>query len=283
MLINRLFILFILISGTICSQNAKDHYKDFKIISDMMDSTKKITSIRYKMKSIERIETGYNTAHTQIKLQINPRKSYLLNTDNKIEILYNSVESTTKCAVKPHSFPYITLNLDPRGNLIRKNQHFTLLELGFEFTVRTIAIALSKEKDQIFKHLTQVGKVEKNNMHCIMLVYENSNFSYYDYVVQPKETVTSISTKFIVNDYMIRTKNKLYNEYGYLKVGSVIKIPSFYCKKGVFYIDEKTMLPISVSIYDEVGLFECYDYFDVELNKAIPANEFKKNFKSYNF
>ena len=282
-MINRLFILFILISSTICSQNTKEHYKDFKIISDMMDSTKKVTSIRYKMRSIERIETGYNKANTQIKLQVSPRKSYLLNTDNKIEILYNSVESTTKCVVKPHSFPYITLNLDPRGNLIRKNQHFTLLELGFEFTVRTIAIALSKEKDQIYKHLTQVGKVEKNNMNCIMLVYENLNFSYHDYVVQPKETVTSISMKFIVNDYMIRTKNNLYNEYGYLKVGSVIKIPSFYCKKGVFYIDEKTMLPISVSIYDEVGLFESYDYFDVELNTVIPANEFKKSFKGYNF
>jgi outer membrane lipoprotein-sorting protein len=270
----RFFILFVLIAGTLCSQILKD----YKIISDMIDSEKKITSIRYKMKSMERIETGYNKASTQIKLQIYPRKSYLLNTENKIEILYNSTESTTKCLVKPHTFPYVSLNLDPRGNLIRKN-----LELGFDFTVKTIAIALSKEKEQIIKHLTLAGKVEKNNMHCIMLIYENLNFTYHDYVVQPKETVTSIANKLIVNDYMVRTKNKLYNDYGYLKVGSIIKIPSFYCKKGVFYIDEKTMLPISVSIFDEVGLFESYDYYEVELNKQIPDNEFKKDFKGYKF
>lgn len=279
----RLFILFVLLAGNLCSQISKEHLKDFKIISDMMDSAKKITSIRYKMKSMERIESGYNRASTQIKLQINPRKSYLLNTENKIEILYNSTESVTKCLVKPHTFPYVSLNLDPRGNLVRKNQHFTVLELGFDFTVRTIAVALSKEKEQIIKHLTLVGKVEKNNMRCIMLIYENLNFAYLDYVVQPKETVSSIAAKFVVNDYMVRTKNKLYNDYGYLKVGSIIKIPSFYCKKGVFYIDEKTMLPISVSIFDEVGLFESYDYFEVELNKHIPDNEFKKDFKGYKF
>ena len=279
----RFFILSILISGNICSQISKEHLKDFKIISDMMDSAKKITSIRYKMKSMERIENGYNKASTQIKLQISPRKSYLLNTENKIEILYNSTESSSKCIVKPHSFPYLALNLDPRGNLIRKNQHFTVLELGFDFTVKTIAVALSKEKEQIINHLTLVGKVDKNNMHCIMLIYENLNFGYHDYVVQQKETVTSIASKFVVNDYMVRTKNNLYNEYGYLKTGTIIKIPTFYCKKGVFFIEEKTMLPISVSIYDEIGLFESYDYYDVELNKPIPANEFHKDFKGYKF
>ena len=279
----RFFILFVLFAGNLSAQISKEHLKDFKIISDMMDSAKKITSVRYKMKSMERIENGWNKASTQVKLQINPRKSYLLNTENKIEILYNATESTSKCLVKPHTFPYVSLNLDPRGNLIRKNQHFTVLELGFDFTVRTIAVALSKEKEQIIKHLTLVGKVEKNNMHCMMLIYENLNFTYHDYVVQPKETVTTIANKLIVNDYMVRTKNKLYNEYGYLKVGSVIKIPTFYCKKGVFYIDEKTMLPVSVSIFDEVGLFESYDYYDVELNKHIPDNEFQKDFKGYKF
>ena len=72
----RFFILLILISGNICSQISKEHLKGFKIIADMLDSAKKITSIRYKMKSMERLETGYNKASTQIKLQINPRKSY---------------------------------------------------------------------------------------------------------------------------------------------------------------------------------------------------------------
>ncbi|MBL7934207.1 MAG: DUF1571 domain-containing protein [Bacteroidia bacterium] len=256
---------------------------DFKIITDMMDSVKKINHLRFNMKSIERVETGLSLASTKVKLQTHPRKSYLLNPEKKLEVLYNEGENNNKALIKPHVFPYFTISLDPRHNLMRKNQHFTILELGFDFTVRTIAVALSKERENISKHLSYLGKVEKNKMMCYLLVYENQTFSYYDYKVQQKETVSSIASKFTVNDYMLRCKNKLYDDYGYLKEGSTIKIPTFYCKKAAFYVDEKTMLPISISIYDEIGLFESYDFYDIELNKPIPAEEFNRNYKGYGF
>lgn len=293
------FVILIMISVNAFSQHSKkyvkrhladspkevshEHFKDFKLITDMLDSAKKVTSLRYNMKSIERIESGYATASTIVKLQCHPRKSYFVNTQNKLEVLYNEGELGGKALVKPHVFPYFTMSLDPRGNLMRKNQHFTILDIGFDFAARTIAVALSKEKDQIAKHLTYVGKVEKNKMNCHLLIYENLDFSYRDYIVQNKETVSSIAGKLTVNDYMVRCKNKLYDDYGYLKEGSMIKIPTFYCKKAVFYVDEKTMLPISVSIYDESGLFESYDFYNLEINKPIPAAEFKRDYKGYGF
>ncbi len=294
-----LFIILMIVSINAFSQHSKkyvkrhlaehpkevshEHFKDFKLITDMLDSAKKVSYLRYNMKSIERIESGYATASTTVKLQCHPRKSYFVNTLNKLEVLYNEGEINNKALVKPHVFPYFTMSLDPLGNLMRKNQHFTILDIGFDFAARTIAVALSKEKDQIAKHLTYVGKVEKNKMNCHLLVYENVDFSYRDYVVQHKETVSSIAGKLTVNDYMLRCKNKLYDDYGYLKEGSTIKVPTFYCKKAVFYVDEKTMLPISVSIYDEISLFESYDFFNLEVNKPIPASEFKKDFKGYGF
>ncbi len=267
-------------------ENTKDvsheHFKDFKLIMDMLDSAKKVNFLRYEMRSVERIETGYSASTTKVKLQMHPRKSYLVNIDNKMEVLYNS-ELNNKAMVKPHVFPYFTVTLEPRGNIMRKNQHFTIMDIGFDFTAKTIAIALSKEKDQIAKHLTYLGKAEKNKMNCYLLVYENTEFTYHNYTVLHKETLSGIAGKLTVNDYMLRTKNKLYDEYDYLKEGSVIKVPSFYCKKAIFYIDEKTMLPVSISIYDEVGLFESYDYFNLEVNKPIPDIEFQKNYKGYGF
>lgn len=276
-------LILFLYSFTLFPQYSREQLKDFKIITDMMDSVKKITYLRCNMKSLERIETGYSVAYTSVKLQTSPRKSYLQNREKKLEVLYNSETSKNKCVVKPHVFPYFTMNLDPTGNLMRKNQHFTIFELGFDFTVKTIAIALSKEKEQIAKHLILAGKVEKNKMNCYLFVYENNNFTYNDYIVQEKETVSSIANKFVANDYMIRTRNKLYDDYGYLKKGSTIKVPSFYCKKALFYIDEKSLLPVCVVLYDEVGLFETYEYMDIELNKPIPAAEFTRSFKGYGF
>ena len=294
-----LFFIFLISFGNAFSQHSKknaknhpkenpkeysrEHFKDFKLITDMLDSAKKVTSLRYNMKSIERIGTGYLTASTSVKLQTHPRRSYLKNHDSKIEVLFNEGDLNNKSLVKPHVFPYISITLDPRGNIMRKNQHFTILDIGFDFTARTIAVALSKEKEQIGQHLNYIGKVEKNKMNCHLLIYENLEFSYTDYTVLHKETVSSIAGKLTVNDYMLRCKNKLYDNYGYLKEGSVIKVPNFYCKKAVFYVDEKIMLPISVSIFDEVGLFESYDFFDIELNKPISTEEFKRDFKGYGF
>lgn len=269
-------------SGEHIKDVSHDHFKDFKIILDMIDSSKKVNYLRYNLKSVERVETGLSISNSKIKLQMNPRKSYLYNPETKLEVLFNK-SINDKAIVKPHVFPYFTVNLEPRGNAMRKNQHFTILDLGFEFTAKTIAIALSKEKDQIANHLTYLGKVEKNNMNCHLLVYENQDFSYYDYKVTANETVSGIASKLTVNDYMIRYKNKLFDDYGYLKEGSVIKIPSFYCKKAVFYVDIKTMLPISISIYDEIGLFENYEISNLEIHKPIPDIEFQKNYKDYNF
>ena len=262
---------------------SREHFKDFKLITDMLDSAKNVSSLRYNMKSVERIGKGYLTASTSVKLQTHPRKSYLKNHTSKIEVLYNEGTLNNKSFVKPHVFPYVTLALDPLGNIMRKNQHFTILDIGFDFTARTIAVALNKEKEHIRQHLNYIGKVEKNKLACHLLIYENQEFSYTDYTVLHKETVSSIAGKLTVNDYMLRSKNKLYDNYGYLKEGSVIKVPNFYCKKAVFYVDEKTMLPISVSIFDEVGLFESYDFFNIELNKPIPAEEFKRDFNGYGF
>lgn len=282
-MLRLVFISLIILSNTLLSQIQREHFKDFKIITDMMDSVKRVNYIRFSMRATERIEHGYSAANTRVKLQMHPRKSYLKNVDSKLEVLYNEDKLPNKCIVKPHVFPYFTLTLDPRGNLMRKNQHFTIYELGFDFTVKTIAMALSKEKDQIVKHLSMIGKVEKNKMNCYLFIYENPNFSYYDYIVQAKETVASIASKLVVNDYLIRTKNKLFDEYGYVKAGSKLKIPNFYCKKAVIYIDEKSMLPVSMSIYDEVGLFENYEYYDIELHKKISDDEFERNFKGYGF
>jgi len=267
----------------VISQTNKDNIKDLKLITVMADSVKNLHYVRFNMKSVERVEKGYETSNTTIKLQINARKIYLINPTEKLEILYNSDKSKTKCIVKPHVFPYFTLSLDPTGNLMRKNQHFTINEIGFDFTAKTIIIALSKEKNHIAQHLTSLGTVNKNGMNCYLLVYENQSFSYFDHIVKAKETVESISHKYIVNEYMVRTKNKLFDDFGYLKVGSTLKIPTYYCKKGIFYIHEKSMLPVSITIFDEFGVFESYEYTNIEINKPIPPDEFERNFKGYGF
>lgn len=260
----------------------KSELKPAKLLLQMNDSIKNIKTLRVNIYALERIGKGFLTANSFIKLQTNPRRLYFKNPEKKIEVLYNFGKLNNKALVKPNTFPFVTLTLDPTGNLMRKNQHYTIHELGFEFVGRSIALAMAKDKDGI-NHLKYYGKIQKNGYNCYMIEYENKNYGYVDYKVGEKETVGTIATKMVVNDYLIRHHNDLQNDYGYIKKGRTLKVPNLFCKKATIYLDEKTMMPVAVCLYDEEGIFENYEFSKIQINKNINEEEFSKDFKEYKF
>ena len=67
--------------------------------------------------------------------------------------------------------------------------------------------------------------------------------------------------------------------YGNIKEGKVIQVPSNYCKNILLYIDESTMLPLTISIYDDIGIFENYEYSNVKTNRKFGPDDFGKFYK----
>lgn len=253
-----------------------------KIMHQLFDSVKSIKTVQYKITAIERLSKEFVTAHSEIKLQMHPRKVYFNNPTKKIEILYNPEMNATKALIRTASIPYVSVLLDPTGSLVRKNQHYTIYELGFDFIARSIALTINKDKFGI-NNFTLHGTCNKNGFKCYFIEYENPNFNYIDYVVGSKETISSIASKLNVNEHIIRYKNNMMNTFGYLKHGEVLKTPTLYCKKAIIYVDEKLMLPVSISLYDDVGLFESYDFHSIEINKHFSDIDFDKKNPQYNF
>jgi len=272
----------LVILSTFFSFSSKNEIKPAHILSQMYDSIKNVRAVKQDVVALERVDNKYSINRSSIKVQMEPRKIYYVNPSKKLEVLYNVEKYERKAWVKPHVFPYMTLSLDPRGNIMRRNQHYSILELGYEFIGKSIALTLNKDKDGLANFVYR-GKVMKNGYHCYFLEYENKNYAYVDYVVGNKETATLISLKLCVNDYLLRNKNNLLNDFGFLKKGTVLKVPSLYCQKAVLYIDEKLMLPVAISLYDDDGLFESYEYSNIQINKPFKQNEFDKEFPGYNF
>jgi len=248
----------------------------------MYDSIKNVRTVHLRVMSIERIENKFSTAASEIKVQSRPRKVYFRNKDKKLEVLFDSEISKYQAFVKVHKFPYLALNLDPTGNMMRKNQHYTINELGYEFIGKSIALTISKDKDGINNFIYR-GKHVKNGYSCFTLEYENHTYAYVNYTVLEKETASSVSAKLCVNDYLLRNKNDLLNDFGYLKKGIILKVPTLYCKKAILFIDDKLLLPVAISLFDDAGLFESYEYSNVEINKPFQHDEFTKGFKGYGF
>ena len=60
--------------------------KAAQLIVGMIDSIKNIKTIRTNITSIERINNGYFSAASEIKVNVSPRKLYFLNKEKKLEI-----------------------------------------------------------------------------------------------------------------------------------------------------------------------------------------------------
>jgi hypothetical protein len=252
------------------------------IVEQSLKSIREIRGLKYHLKVIERGKKGYNFYESSVKFHRKPRQIYLY--IKGIEVLWVQGKNDGKALVKPNSFPYFNLNLDPMGNLMRQDQHHTLNEMGFDYFAGIIQHTMDKLGGRFNEFFRCEGRERVNNRPCYKVVINNKDFEYRDYVVGEGESITSIARKLNVAEYMILEKNPRYRDYfDILKKGQVIKVPSWYAKTVIMYIDELYFVPISIRVDDEKGLFEEYNYHFLQMNPKFEEDEFTKTFKGYGF
>src|SRR5690606_29835351 len=91
---------------------------------------REVKGLKYHLKVIERGKKGMNLYESAVRFHRHPRKIYLY--IKGIEVLWVEGQHNGKALVKPNSFPFFNLTLDPMGDLMRQDQHHTLHEMGFD-------------------------------------------------------------------------------------------------------------------------------------------------------
>lgn len=278
---NLILIGFLLVFNSL-TYSQKDEMTCKEIVLKSLKSIEEVKSLKYHLKITERGKKGFNFYESSVKFNRKPRKIYLY--IKGIEVLW--VEGTNKgrALVKPSSFPYINLNLDPLGDLMRQDQHHTLNEMGYDYFGAIIGYSVKKIGDKFDDVFSLEGEAKINGRSCYKIVINNKDFSYTDYKIGENESITSIARKLHVCEYMILEKNKKFKDYfDILKPGEIIKVPTWYCKKVEMYIDKFYFLPISMKIEDDKGLFEEYNYHFLQVNPKIDDAEFTRDYKDYKF
>lgn len=253
-----------------------------EIITKCIKSIKEVKGLKYHLKITERGKKGFNYYESAVKFNRNPRLIYLY--IKGIEVLWLQGKNNGKALVKPNSFPYVNLNLDPMGNLMRQDQHHTLNEMGYDYFGSIIEYCMIKMGDKFDDAFTYAGEERMNGRPCYKVTIDNKDFAYVDYTVGDNESITSIARKLYVSEYMIVEKNPRFKDYfDILKKGQVIKVPTWYCKNVVMYIDQLYNVPVSMKVSDDKGLYEEYNYFFLQVNPKFEEGEFTKEYKDYNF
>ncbi len=254
-----------------------------EIIEKMLDSVRVIKTQRFDVKATERVNGGFLFAESRVKLHNSPKKIYLNNPHKGLEILWVEGANKGNATVRTRTIPFVNLDLDPYGSLMRKDQHHTIFELGSQYIGVTFANTILRAPKDFDKHFKFAGSLKWNNIDCYQIMIDFPEYKYIEYTVSKGETVTSISHKLSTSDYKIRFKNELSSYFGTIKEGKKLMIPIPYSNKVIVYIDKKTFIPINLKVYDEEGLFEEYEFFNMQINIPFASNEFSKEFKGYGF
>jgi hypothetical protein len=259
--------------------------KALELLNTLKTKTLDLKTIQTNIILKERIKGEYNSHKSSFKIQISPFKLYMKEEFPRqgLEVLYVDGQNNGKAWVKPNSFPWTTISLNPLGNTMRSEQHHSLFKSGFTFFIQVIGHLLEKYKTSISGMVEYNGLVKYNNTICYKLTFTNTNFKYVNYTVQPGENLEKLSYKLYVNDYMIKELNPDIEDFETLKAGKVIKVPNDYGSSFNIYIDLKTNLLVGAKVFDDKGLWEEYSYSETKVNPQLTSMDFDIKNPSYNF
>ncbi len=271
-----LFCLLFFVSSFSPALNCKE------ILQNTIAAVGKIQTLKFHLKCNERVKGKLFSTESQVKMNASPRKIYIYLKGP--ELLWIEGKNNGDALVNPDGFPYMNLNLDPMGNIMRENQHHTINEIGFDYFAGIIKNSIAFADNKFEDFFKCIGVVKCDSHDCYFISAEYPYFKYEDYTVQKGETLVSISKKLKVSDFMILEANagKVKN-YHDVKAGQKIKVPNVYGSKMILYIDKELFIPRVIKVYDDKGLFESYEYHDLLVNSKIPDEEFTKEYKGYKF
>ncbi len=276
------FIFLVLLLHTLFTFSQKVELSSYDIVSKSLKAIKEVKGLKYHLKITERGKKGFNHYESAVKFNRNPRLIYLY--IKGIEVLWIHGINDDKALVKPSSFAFFNLNLDPMGNLMRQDQHHTLNEMGYDYFASVIQNTIDRLGDKFDDTFILAGEERINNRPCYKILIDNKDFKYVDYTIGEGESITSIARKFHIAEYMILEKNPKFNDYfDILKKGQVIKIPTWYARTVTMYVDMLYFLPISMMVNDDKGLFEEYNYHFLQVNPKFEDDEFTRTHKGYGF
>lgn len=270
-----------LLMGSFGYKHKRNASEDIELINKIFNSIDNVKTLRYNLQCNERIKGRMQHTESQVKLQVSPRKLYL--SVRGPEVLWIEGANNGDALVNPGAFPYMNLNLDPYGMLMRKDQHHTIHEMGFRYLADILKDGMKRAGDNLDKYFSILGEETYNGRVCYKLHIAFPDFTWVPYTVKRGENLTTIARRLRVSEYMVLEKNQKLSWYNDVKEGQVIQVPTAYAKLTLLLIDKELLLPVNNKVFDDKGLYETYEYYNLQVNTPIAPEEFTKDYKDYNF
>jgi len=253
--------------------------KTYHAISD-------IQTVSYTVHLKERVDGKLSEERTgNIKMTVKPLQVYyfMILPRYGAELLYNSKAYGNNIYINPNGFPWFSFNLDPDNKWMRKSRHHTILDAGFEYIKDILGRFLAQSHNLTDFKISNPGKQKINNIDCLAITIEKEVFFYKNYTMKEGEDISEFARKEGLSDFMVLERNPKYEWYDSPKPGETLVVPNFYAKKVAILVDPSSFLPVSLQIFDDIGLFEEVTFSDINIHPVFNSDTFSIENPDYGF
>lgn len=256
-----------------------------QIVDECLKSMSTCKTLSGRIKRTERVDGEMEPADMYFKVNYNPYKVYIYNyaPDVGSEVLYVTGWNKNKAYIHPNKFPFVNVSLNPKGDMLLKDRHHTLFDVGFTYTNNVVTFLIDKHEQDFDKYVKQEKDVIYSGEDCYVISINYDVYDFVDYTVLEGEDLIKIDQKMRVPAFKVLELNDDVKDYFDVEAGQVIKIPNMYAEKVVLFISKANMLPIVQIVYDDKGLFEKYEYSKVKFNPTFDPAEFTTKWHEYEF
>lgn len=286
-------ILSVFLTVVLCLNINAQELTGKQLLNDMLQSIKKVNTLTYTLKAWERLDQGEKTQYNEMltHYQKQPLMIYIKNfsePNEGVEVLYRDGMLDGKVLVNAKSW-LPNLKLDPYGGQLRKDQHHTIFNAGFDYMGGIVSKALAratkeaKSESEINEVFVYDGEINWNGIACYKVILKDPTFTYRDYTVKEGDDLNKLADRLAINAYLVVDKNDNVKWFDKFNAGDKVKLPTSYAKKTILYLDKSTMLPIVQIMHDENGQFEKYEFHNLKVNPSFASDQFTEDFDEYDF
>lgn len=256
-----------------------------ELANKMIAKVKSLKTLQCTFEAQERVMGKTFSQKNDFKINLTPFKTYFKQEypEKGLEGLYIVGENDNKVKISPNAFPWVTLNLDPEGDLMMKNHHHPISHAGFSYVAEVLEMLINKYQARTAQLIVNKGNITYLGQEVIVLDCTNPFYKIQTLTLNKPETPYSIGKRLHINYYSILEENQGLKAYSEIDAGKTIKIPSDYASKMLIYLHKTQLYPVYIKISDPRGMFEEYKFTNVILNPAYKTDDFSASNSKYKF
>jgi len=256
-----------------------------ELLQQMFDRCREVNMLEYTMDKQERVDGKMTRQRSFIRLHRDPFKIYLRQEVPRdgLEALYLEGANKDRILVNPNGFPWINLNLAVHSGLVRRDQHHTIDHSGYDYFIKVLSGSLQDESARQMAKMTCSSEIRWLDEPCWRLHILNPLYEEKKTRIGSDISLTNLSDSLHLCEYKIVELNRGLKPGEMVPAGSELVLPSHYAKEISIYVSTRHQLPVTFEVRDEQGVYERYDFLDIQVDPDLEQGEFDPDYSAYAF